>query len=125
MEFGGCDDFGQFLHIRGFDIDDIEALILNVEIPKIDPEVITADEGFSITVNGDAVDVVGVGIGVGSARHRRNHCVMMCHARELQLLRVFELWWNGCASTTWSGRSDFSSEIILCDDFKRFFKHLP
>lgn len=33
VELGRSDDFCEFLHIRGLDIHDVEALVLDVEVP--------------------------------------------------------------------------------------------
>ncbi|CAF3575280.1 unnamed protein product [Fusarium graminearum] len=51
VEFGSCDYFGQFLHVCGLDINNVEALILNIEVPKIDSQIIAADKGFSVTID--------------------------------------------------------------------------
>ena len=78
-------DFSQLLHVRGFDIHDVEALILNVEVPQIDSEVIAADESLAVTVHGDAVDVVCVRVRIGLSRHGRHDRVMMSQSRELEI----------------------------------------
>lgn len=80
VEFCGCDDFSQFFHVRWLNIDYIEALVLNVQVPQIYAQIITADECFSIAVYGDAVDVVGVSIGVGSTRYSGHHSIVVCEA---------------------------------------------
>lgn len=51
VKFGSCDDFGQLFHIRGLDVDNVEALILDVEVPEVDPKVITADKCLAIAVD--------------------------------------------------------------------------
>ena len=35
MEFGGGDDFGQLLHVGWLDVNDVETLVLNVEVPQV------------------------------------------------------------------------------------------
>ena len=76
------DDLGQLLHVCGLDVHDVEALILYVEVPEVDSEIVAADERFPITVDRDAIDVVCMGIGVVSARDRSNHSIVMSEARE-------------------------------------------
>jgi hypothetical protein len=51
MKLGSCDDLGQLLHVCRLDVNNVEALILNVEVPQVNPEIITADEGLAITID--------------------------------------------------------------------------
>lgn len=51
VKFSGGDNLCQLLHIGGLDVNDVEALVLNVEVPEVDPEVITTDKGLSIAVD--------------------------------------------------------------------------
>lgn len=51
VELGRSDDLCQLLHIGRFDINDVEALILDIQVPKIYSQVIAADECFSIAVD--------------------------------------------------------------------------
>lgn len=90
VEFGGGDDFGEFLHISGFNIDNVKALVLNVKVPKVDTKVIAAYERLSVTVDGNAVDVVGVGVGICAAGDGGHDGVMMGHPGKLQQGRVLE-----------------------------------
>lgn len=90
MEFGGRDDFGEFLHICGFDIDNVKALILNIKVPKVDTKIIAAYESLSVTVDGDAVDVVCMGVGICPPGNGGHDGIMVCHAGELQQGRVLE-----------------------------------
>lgn len=69
VELGCCDHFCQLFHVGWFDVDDIEALILDVQVPQVYPQVVTANESLPITVHRDAVDVICVGIGVSSSRY--------------------------------------------------------
>lgn len=85
MEFGSSNDFGQFLHVCRFYVNDIEGLILNVEIPEIDPEIVTADKSFTVAVDRDTIDVISMSICVGSSRNRGDDGIMMGHSRELEL----------------------------------------
>ena len=91
VELGCCDDFCQFFHIGRFDVDDVETLILNVEVPQVYPKIITANEGLPVAVDGYAVYVIGMRIGIRSARDGGNDSIMVRHARELQLRGVLDL----------------------------------
>ena len=84
MEFGRGDHLGELLHISWLDIDDVEALVLYVEVPQIDSQIVTADKGLSVAVDGDTVDVVSVCICVVSAWDRSDNGIMMCKARKFE-----------------------------------------
>ena len=112
MELRSCDDFSELFHVRRLDIDNVEALILDIEVPEVYPQVIRADVGFSIAVDGYAIDVIGVCVGVDSPRHSSNNRVVMCHTREFEIRDTSEvvIWETNGASTvgsTRSGRSEF------------------
>ena len=77
VEFGRRDDLSQLLHVSGFDVNNVEALILNVQIPKIDPKIVATYEGLAVAIHGNAVDVIGMGVGVDPARNRSSDGVMM------------------------------------------------
>lgn len=81
VEFGGSDDFGQFFHICRFNVNDVEGLVLDVEIPQIDPEIVAADESFTVAVDRDAVDVIRMSICISSSRNSGDDCIMMGHPR--------------------------------------------
>jgi hypothetical protein len=51
MEFSSCDNFGEFFHVSGLDINNVEALILDVQVPKVDSQIITANKGLPVTVD--------------------------------------------------------------------------
>lgn len=67
VEFSSCDNLRQLFHVGRLDIDNVEALVLNVQVPQVYPQIVTANKGFSIAVHRDAVDVVGMGICICSA----------------------------------------------------------
>lgn len=90
MELGRGDNFGELLHVGRFDVDDVKALILDIKVPEVNTKVIAAYEGLSVTVDGDAVDVVCMGIGICLAGNGGNDGIMVCHPGELQHRRVFE-----------------------------------
>jgi hypothetical protein len=51
MEFRSSYDFSQLFHVCWFDVYNVEALILDVQIPKINSKVVAADESLAITVD--------------------------------------------------------------------------
>jgi hypothetical protein len=81
MKLRSSDDLSQLLHVGRLDVYDIKALVLNVEIPQIDPKIIAADEGFAITIHRNAVDVVCMRIRVRPPWNSSNDCIMVGHAR--------------------------------------------
>ena len=91
MELGGCDDLGQLLHVRRLDVDDVEALVLDVEVPQVDAQIVAAYEGLAVAVHRDAVDVVCVRIGVGATRYSRHHRVVVCEPGELEVRGIPEV----------------------------------
>ena len=95
VEFGRGDDLRQFLHVRRLDIDDVETLILYIQVPEVYAEVVTADEGLAIAIHREAVDVVGMSVGVGATRNGSNYGIVMCEAGELEVCRGLELLMDG------------------------------
>lgn len=51
VEFCSRDDFGQLFHVCRLDVHDVEALILDVEVPEVDSEIIAADKCLTIAVD--------------------------------------------------------------------------
>jgi hypothetical protein len=90
VELCGGDDLGQLLHVGGLDIDNVEALVLDVEVPQVDAKIVAADEGLAVAVDGDAVDVVCVGVGVCPARDGSDDGIMVSEARKLEVVGVLE-----------------------------------
>ena len=85
MKLGSGNHLGQLLHIRRLDVDNIKALVLNVEIPQVDSQVIAADECLPVAVDGHAVDVVGVGVSICLSRHGRHDGIMVCKSRKFEV----------------------------------------
>ena len=50
-------------HRGGLDIDDVKALIIDPEVPQVDPQVVGRDERLVVAVDRYRVDVVGVRVG--------------------------------------------------------------
>lgn len=81
MEFSCSDDFCELLHVGRLDVDNVEALVLDVQVPEIDSQVIATDESLSIAVHRYAVDVIGVCVCVGLSRYGSDHGIVMGEAR--------------------------------------------
>lgn len=90
VEFGRGDNLGEFFHVGRFDIDNVETLVLNVKVPEVDTEIVAAYEGLSVTVDGDAVDVVCMSVCICPPGNGRHDSIMVCHPGELQCRRVLE-----------------------------------
>jgi hypothetical protein len=85
MELSSCNNFGQFFHVSWFDVDNVEALILDIQIPQIYSEIIATDEGLSITIDRDAVDMISMSVSICTTRNGCNYSIVMCHARKLEV----------------------------------------
>ena len=103
MEFSGCNDFSQLLHVSRLDVHNVEALVLNVQIPQVNSEIVAADESLPIAIDRDAVYMISMCISISTARDSCNNGVMMCHAREFEVCSATEQvvcsWSNAAAST--------------------------
>lgn len=64
MELGRCDHLSELLHVVRLDVDNVETLVRDVEIPQVDAQIIRRDEGLAVAIDGDRVDVVRVRVGV-------------------------------------------------------------
>jgi hypothetical protein len=91
VEFGGRDDLCQLLHIGWLDVDDVETLVLNIQIPQVDAQVVTADVSLTVAIDGDAVDMIRVCIGIGPPWDRRDDRIVMCQAWEFQVGCILEV----------------------------------
>lgn len=81
MELCRGNDLGQFFHICWLDVDYVEALVLDIKIPKVDSKIVATDEGFAVAVYRDAVDVVRMCIRIRPPRNGSDDCVVVGHAR--------------------------------------------
>jgi len=121
VEFGRGDNFGEFFHVGRFDIDNVETLVLDVEVPEVNPEIITTYEGLSVTVDGDAVDVVCMGVCICPPRYGCDNSIVVCHPGKLQRRRVLERYtrWTRRPSTRHSARGrEFVRQVVLGDDLE-------
>src|SRR2546423_13552368 len=79
MKFRSRYHFCEFFHVRRFDINDVEALVLYVQVPEVDAKVITTDKCLSIAVDGYAVNMVCMCIGICSSWYGGHNSVVVCH----------------------------------------------
>ena len=129
VELCGGDDLGQLLHVRRLDVDNVEALVLDVEVPEVDTQVVTADECLPVTVHRDAVDVVGVCVGIRPPRDGGHHGIVVSQPGELQVTGIAKLCaWDGARGTTSAGyvcRRQVVGKVVLRHDLERLLEHLP
>lgn len=131
VELCGGDNLCELLHVGGLDVDDVKALVLDVEIPQVDPEIITADEGFAITVDRDAVDVICVGVGVGTPRDGGHDGIMVCQTWKLEVVCRLEVGSGRQSSrSTTAGaegvsRRQIVRQIVLGHHLQRLLEDLP
>jgi len=97
VELGGRDDFGELLHVGWFDVNNIEALVLDVQVPQVDSQVVAGNESLSVRVYGYAVDMVSMSISIGPPRNCSNNCIVMCETGQSERgwtgeLRRWLLW---------------------------------
>jgi hypothetical protein len=64
-----------------------EALVADVQVPEVDPQVIRGDVGLLIRVDGDRVYMVCMSIGVHLPRDGSYDVVLVGHTREAKMLR--------------------------------------
>jgi len=96
VELGRRYHLRQLLHVDRFDVDDVwdqytaaclpalrgltKALVADVQVPQVDPQIICRDVRLPVRVDADRVDVVSVRIGVHFARDRSGDAVVRGHA---------------------------------------------
>jgi hypothetical protein len=51
VEFRGRDNLCKLFHVRRLNVHDVEALVLDVQVPEVYAQVVTADEGLPIAVD--------------------------------------------------------------------------
>src|SRR5262249_2674408 len=72
-------------HVCWLDIHNVEALILNVQIPKINSKVVAADESLAIAIDRNTVDVISMSICVGFSGYGSHHCIVVSETREFEV----------------------------------------
>ena len=91
VKFCSSDDFCKFFHICWLDIDDVEALILDIKVPKIDAQVVTTNESLAIAIDRNAVDMICVSVCVRSPRHGSNDSIMVRKSGKFERRGIAEL----------------------------------
>lgn len=129
MELGCGDNLCQFFHVGWLDINNVKTLILYVEVPEVDTQIIAADECLPIAVDRDAINVICVRIGVCAARHSSDNSVVVSEAWELEVRRVLELhgWkWSSCTTPSSNiARRDIVREVVFGNHLQRLLENLP
>lgn len=91
MELGRRDDLRQFLHVGRLDVDDVEALVGDLQVPQIKPEVVRREVRLLVRVDRYRVDVVGVSIGknpTGRGLHHQIHWLYRWHPQRADRQRI-------------------------------------
>ena len=84
MELGSGDDFSELFHIDGLDVDDVEALVADVEVPEVDTKVVCADVRLAIRVDRDRVNVIGMRVCIDLTWYGGDNGVDRCEARQTE-----------------------------------------
>ena len=71
MKFGARDDFAQVFHVGRLYVHNVETLLIALEMPHVDSQIIRTDEGFPVAVHAQRVDVIRVRVGVRAPIARR------------------------------------------------------
>lgn len=129
VKFSSGNDFRKLFHIGRLDIDDVETLVLNVEIPEIDPQIIAAYKRLPVTVDGYAIDVIGVSICVSSARYSSNNCVVMCETWKSEICCIAKMLRGAQgsrnASTGHAPWSEVVRKVVFRHHFQRLLENFP
>lgn len=62
-----------------------EALVADVEIPKVDPQIVSRYVCFLVRIDRDGMYMIGVGIRIHLSRHGSDNVVLQSHARQSQM----------------------------------------
>lgn len=73
MELGRRYDLRQLLHVRWLDVDDVEALIGDLQVPEIYSEIVGGEIRFLVRVHRNRVYVISVCVGKDSSGGRFDH----------------------------------------------------
>ena len=120
MKLSGRDNLCELLHVGWLDVDNCKTFVLNVEVPKIDAQVIATYECLSIAVDRYAVDVICVSVGIGLPGYGGDNGIMMSKTGHLEIssrskIMVSVPHWYTCAMTA---RCKFSGQVVLGHHFE-------
>lgn len=83
MELGCSYNFCELFHVGRLNINYVKALVLDIEVPEVNTEIVTANKSLSITVYRNAVDMIGMSIGVSAPGYSGDNCIMVRKSWEL------------------------------------------
>ena len=72
MESRGGDHLRKLLHVRRFDINNVETLLRDLHVPEIHSQIISRNVRLTVATQRNGVDMVGVS--VGEDLLGRSHC---------------------------------------------------
>ena len=97
MKLGGGDNLCKFLHVHRLDVNDVcrksveekvllfwqrtEALVGDVQVPQVDPQIIGGNVRLLIGIHGNRVYMIRVRIGIHFSWHCRDNVVLLRHPR--------------------------------------------
>lgn len=91
MELGRRDDLRQFLHVGRLDVDDVEALVGDFQMPQVNPQIVRGQIRLLVRVDRYRVDVVGVSVGkdpTGRCLHHQIHWLYRWHPQRANHTRI-------------------------------------
>jgi hypothetical protein len=65
-----------------------KALVAGIEVPEVNAEVISRYVSLLIRIDGDGMDVVGMGVGVNLSGDGSDDVVLLYHPRKLEMASV-------------------------------------
>ena len=77
MEFSSGNHFSEFLHVYRLDIDNVETLVRDIQVPEVDSQVISRDISLSIRVDRYRINMVGMCVLIGLARYSSSNGIMV------------------------------------------------
>ena len=129
MELRGRNNLSQLLHVCGFDVDYVEALVLDVEVPEVDPQIIAANERFAIAVDRYAVDMVGMRVCIRLTRYCGNDGVVVCESWQLEVGGTAEMRigvpHRPASTSNTASRRQLVRQVVLRHDLQRLLEDLP
>mmetsp|Transcript_51447 Transcript_51447/g.129077 ORF Transcript_51447/g.129077 Transcript_51447/m.129077 type:complete len:219 (-) Transcript_51447:624-1280(-) len=79
VELGGRDYLRQLLHVCGLDVHNIEALVVDGQVPQVDAQIVRRDVCFPVRVQRHGINVVCVSVGENTARGGCHHDLLHLH----------------------------------------------
>lgn len=76
---------------NSLDVNDLEALVVNIQIPEIDSKIITTDEKLSIAIDGDTVEIIRVSVDITLPGSCCRHNFVVYETRDFELCSCLEM----------------------------------